>query len=194
MAHPLLAVTLALAAAPTQDTDRIPGLTLRLFQLEWTIETLPELVPDQTPNVDRLASTLELSGADFDPLQAPFLSRALGWVAVENAGTYRFRLTSDDGSRMFLDGERVVDNDGQHGPAAVTSEPLVLDAGEHALLVEHFDSGGGRVLKLEWQPPDASGFTVIPPSALRTEDDPTRVTSPGFKAIVSDKSPGNGLP
>ncbi|MEM6570576.1 MAG: family 16 glycoside hydrolase [Planctomycetota bacterium] len=194
MAHPMLAVALALATGSTQDVDRIPGLTLRLFQLEWTVETLPELVPDQTPNVDRLVATLEMASGDFDPMRAPFMTRAVGWLAVETAGTYRLRLTSDDGSRLFLDGERALDNDGQHGPVAVTSEPLQLDAGEHPILVEHFDSGGGRVLKLEWQPPGADGFSVVPSSALRTEDDPTRVTSPGFKAIVSDKSPGNGLP
>src|SRR5947199_345334 len=36
------------------------------------------------------------------------------WVSIP--GLYRFHLLSDDGSRLLVDGKRVLDNDGIHAP------------------------------------------------------------------------------
>ncbi|MEO0651035.1 MAG: PA14 domain-containing protein, partial [Planctomycetota bacterium] len=183
-----------LAALQTSAPEREPGLTLRLFQLPFPPDVLPELAPNQTPNVDRRIDWLDLSGEGFGPLPAPHLTQALGWLVVSEPGEYRLRLASDDGSRLFLDGARLVDNDGRHGMQAVESAPLFLEAGEHALLVEHFDSGGGRGLTLEWLTPGASAFATVPTAALVCEADPTRVTSPGIKSVIDDRRPGLGLP
>lgn len=184
----------ALVASVPQDEPRAPGLTLRLFELPYAPKTIPTLAPDQTPNVDRRIATLGLRNGDFGELGAPHLSHALGWLAIEEAGTYRLQLASDDGSRMSLDGERIVDNDGAHGTIRVASEPLELSAGEHALFIEHFDSGGSRELRLEWQTPGSTEFVEVPESALRCEFDPTRVTSPGPKLLEDGLKPGSGLP
>ncbi|HEU4881542.1 MAG TPA: PA14 domain-containing protein, partial [Longimicrobium sp.] len=37
-----------------------------------------------------------------------------GRIMLPQAGTYTFRLTSDDGSKLFIDGREVIDNDGVH--------------------------------------------------------------------------------
>src|SRR5262249_1183838 len=68
-------------------------------------------------------------------------------------------------------------------------------AGAHPLRIDHFDGEFGQALKLEWQPPGADGFTLVPTSALSTDADVTRVTSPGRKECegVTD-TPGDGLP
>ncbi|MHC4376214.1 MAG: family 16 glycoside hydrolase [Planctomycetota bacterium] len=177
-----------------QDEPRQAGLTLRLFELPYAPKTIPTLAPDQTPNVDRRVDSLGLRNEAFGELGAPHLTHAIGWLWIEEVGTYRLQLASDDGSRMSLDGERIVDNDGAHGTLRVASEPLELSAGEHALFIEHFDSGGSRELRLEWQTPGSEAFVEVPESALRCEFDPTRVTSPGPKLLEDGLKPGTGLP
>jgi len=190
---PWLAAPFLLAVLlPPQERE--PGLTLRVYQVEGELEAVPQLAPDQTPNQDVVVATLDLGRDGFGDLPAPIVTHALGWLVVRQPGPYRLRLTSDDGARVSLDERLVVDHDGRHGATAVESGALALEAGAHALLVEHFDSGGARALRLEWQPPGAAGFALVPPEALETEKDLTRVTSPGTKRLQDDRRPGDGRP
>ena len=48
-----------------------------------------------------------------------FAIRYTGRFWIETAGRYRFRVLSDDGSKLWIDGELLVDNDGTHPPAYV---------------------------------------------------------------------------
>ena len=56
---------------------------------------------------------------------------------VEKPGLYRFALTSDDGSRLDIDDQTVVDNDGIH-PALTKSASVELSGGIHRIRVQYF--------------------------------------------------------
>lgn len=58
-------------------------------------------------------------------------------LRVARAGAYGFRLSSQDGSRLLIDGVRVIDNDGVHGPVSVQGSAL-LAAGDHSVEVQYF--------------------------------------------------------
>lgn len=60
-----------------------------------------------------------------------------GTITVAEAGTYRFRVVSDDGAILRIDGEVVLDNDGQHGPVSVGALKS-LDAGKHQFELRYF--------------------------------------------------------
>jgi hypothetical protein len=70
------------------------------------------------------------------------------FVAPED-GKYTFWLTSDDGSRLWIDGEELVDNDGLHG-MKTEGGGVELSAGLHRLSVLFFEHFGGAGLTLEW--------------------------------------------
>jgi 3-keto-disaccharide hydrolase/PA14 domain-containing protein len=192
----LILVLGGLSAARAQEgVLRRPGLTVRMYELAvQDLRKLPELVPNQTPNRDRLVPRLNLTKKDFEGVPAPMATEVSGWLLVEEAGSYVFRLTSDDGSRLSLDGRGVINHDGRHGATPKESESLELSSGLHELFIEHFDAGGGRSLRLEWRRPGAETFEVVPAESLRAEVDPTRVTSPGKKAVIDRRKPGTGLP
>ena len=177
---------------PAAELER--GVTLRVFRVEGDIQSIPRLARDQTPNFNELKGTIDFEGAAFGGEPAPIVSLVTGWLSVERPGPYAFRLTSDDGSRLTLGGRLLIDHDGRHGATAVTSPEVELGAGRHALLVEHFDHAGRRLLLLEWRPPGAAGFQPVPGAALVTERDLTRVTAPGVKRIEDDRRPGDGKP
>lgn len=82
-----------------------------------------------------------------------------GVIKLNAAGSYRFHLTSDDGSRLILNGELIADNDGAHGERTVVSEPLQLQAGDHQLRIEYFQVTGGQSLSLAVQ---KDGGNVLP--------------------------------
>ena len=186
------------AAVPTAPASqaasgREPGLTLRIFQLDGTIKKIAVLADNQTPNVDQPIKHVDLRSADFS-LPAPILTHVVGWVAVTTQGEYRFRLTSDDGARLTIDGTQVIDHDGTHGVTGKESGDVRLSAGDHAMLIEHFDAGGGRSLKLEWRAPGTPDFVVVPEHSLLRELDNARVVAPGVKQLRDARRPGDGVP
>jgi hypothetical protein len=56
---------------------------------------------------------------------------------IEKPGLYEFELLSDDGSKLYIDGQLVIDNDGQHAPLAKTEE-VDLTGGIHHLRLSYF--------------------------------------------------------
>ena len=75
-----------------------------------------------------------------------------------------FCITSDDGSKLFINGEMVIDNDGLHGNVrkcgSVEVEDPEIDVG-----IEFFERGGGATLILEWSPPGTTEYSVVPADA-----------------------------
>ncbi len=76
-----------------------------------------------------------------------------GQIQVDKAGTYTFYTTSDDGSQLFINGKKVVDNDGDHG-TMTKSGTIELKKGKHDIRVLYFENIGGEVLKVEWESKD----------------------------------------
>ena len=60
-----------------------------------------------------------------------------GRFLVERGGNHTLRLHSDDGSRLWIDGKLLIDNDGIHPPQS-KSASVLLTPGEHTLWVEYF--------------------------------------------------------
>ena len=65
-----------------------------------------------------------------------------GFIQIDIAGKYTFSTASDDGSKLFIDGKDVVNNDGNHGVMEETGS-VELTAGKHPILVEYYNNGGG---------------------------------------------------
>ena len=78
--------------------------------------------------------------------------RQQGTLRVDSDGLYVFSLTSDDGSRLWIDDTLVVDNDGLHSPTTVTGV-APLAAGGHKIRVEWFNRTGGLALDLKMAKP-----------------------------------------
>ena len=56
----------------------------------------------------------------------------LGGLNVATGGTYTFGLNTDDGSRLFIDGVLVINNEGGHGPTPLT-QAITLEEGRHEI-------------------------------------------------------------
>jgi hypothetical protein len=56
---------------------------------------------------------------------------------IEKPGDYKFSLLSDDGAKLYIDDDVVVDNDGIHPPATVDGS-VTLSGGIHRIRVSYF--------------------------------------------------------
>ena len=70
-----------------------------------------------------------------------------GYIKIDVTGLYEFSTTSDDGSVLAIDGEVIVDNDGEHASTEKTGmTPLVK--GYHKIRVQYFNAGGEQQLQV----------------------------------------------
>ena len=186
----LLPALPAAAAVPPQE----PGVTLRTFDLQTARDTICTLKPSQTPNVDKLLPTINWTTAGEFGLENYFQSEVIANLNITTSGTYGFRLTSDDGSRLLIDSATVINNDGAHGSTAVEGA-ATLSTGYHPLHIDYFERDGGQQLTLEWRAPGATAYSVVPSTALSTDSGVVRVTAPGRKECEgAADSGGDGLP
>jgi hypothetical protein len=92
-------------------------------------------------------------------------------LSVDDAGEYRFRTTSDDGTRLYVDEQLVVENWGAR-PTRTRSGKITLEAGVHHVRVEYFESSFTANVKVEAAFPEGE-FGLLPIERLsRPGSDP----------------------
>lgn len=74
--------------------------------------------------------------------QNMYMLRCQGQIVVTKTAYYQFDLRSDDGSVLYLDGARLIDNDGAHAPQTKTGSKY-LRRGVHTFRLDYAQSGGG---------------------------------------------------
>jgi alpha-L-fucosidase len=75
--------------------------------------------------------------------------RLSGFLRIATDDVYRFGLTSDDGGRLYIDDQLVVDNDGLH-VATEKHGSAPLARGAHKVVVEWYNATGSTALALRW--------------------------------------------
>jgi len=96
-----------------------------------------------------------------------FSIRYTGYIQIASAGSYTFFTTSDDGSKLFIDGEQIVNNDGDHS-SQERNGSVTLTSGFHRIQVLFYENGGGQVLEVRYQGPSISK-QLIPFSILSND-------------------------
>lgn len=71
------------------------------------------------------------------------LLRCQGQLVVTSTGYVNFDLISDDGSVLYVDGSRVIDNDGNHGATEKISQKYLRE-GVHAFRLDFAQTGAGN--------------------------------------------------
>jgi arylsulfatase A-like enzyme len=108
---------------------------------------------------------------------ANYSVRWTGQVETPTAGSWTFFTTSNDGIRLWIDDQLVIDNWTAH-VATENSGTLNLNAGWHSIRLEYFQQGGAAVATLSFQGPDQSKV-LIPTSHLRTATETPTPTPTG---------------
>lgn len=70
-------------------------------------------------------------------------------VPFASAGNYRFSATTDDGMRVYLDDQLIIDSWTDSQVHTVTRD-LYVTAGDHKMRVEYYEAGGKAVAKFNW--------------------------------------------
>lgn len=87
-----------------------------------------------------------------------------GFIQIDEPGKYKFYTQSDDGSALYINGERVVDNDGDHGVEEKSGD-IQLEAGKHTFRIDYFNASGGYWIDAFYQGPGVTK-QLIPANKL----------------------------
>jgi hypothetical protein len=97
-----------------------------------------------------------------------FTIRWVGQVQALGDDNYTFSTISDDGVRLWVNNQLVVDNWTLHAPTTNSSAPIALTGvNKYDLQLEYFENTGGAVASLYWSNASGGvGFEPVPTSQL----------------------------
>ncbi len=146
-------------AARVSGAQKMPGVTYQYFESSQIQRTgdLDNLIPTDGGSIPQIVLPKK-----YRENHVGF--RFSGQIHAAVAGDYSFFLSSDDGSKLYLNGKQIVDNDGMHGVVEVRAD-IHLEAGDQDFVLLYFNAAGGRELRVEWQRPGAKR-EAIPASVL----------------------------
>ena len=136
----------------------VPGLGYEYYEGSW--RSLPDFT-QLTPTMTGTTSTINLDARQRDD---EYALQFTGFVQIPTEGTYTFYLYSDDGSRLWIGDELVVDYDGLHA-AGEQAGQVILKAGMHPITVAYFEAGGAEALEVRYEGPRMPK-QILPPSQL----------------------------
>jgi hypothetical protein len=99
-----------------------------------------------------------------------FKARFSGYVQTLDAGAYTFYVTADDGIRLWVNGQLIIDKWIDQGATEYSATVTLEGCKKYAIKIEYYENGGDAVCKLEWSGP-VIAKTAIPTAQLFTQPD-----------------------
>ncbi len=147
---------------------------------DWTGQYFNNTTLTGTPVLTRNDSQINFNWGSGSPATSINSDNfSVRWTRIMNftAGRYRFTATSDDGVRVWVNGQLVVNGWSDHQPQTFTGE-IDLPNGFASLQVDYYEATGGAQVQVSWAP---ISTTTPPPPAPPTT--PAPVT--GIGTVVS---------
>ncbi len=96
------------------------------------------------------------------------MAKITGFIHLEAAGAYKFAFESNDGVRLKIDGELIVEDPDVHGDQfSEVGAMEVANPGWYPLAIDYFERKGTSTLRFLWRPPGNEGdMTLVPAQAL----------------------------
>ncbi len=133
------------------------GIKYAYYEGEW--EKLPDfskLKPVKTGKADENFNVKNL------PKKENFACLFEGFIEIKEPGQYIFVMDSDDGSRLFIGDQLMIDYDGLHGSGKEKSYLVPLKKGFYPVRVEYFQKGGDMEFMFGYVKPNSMEFEMIP--------------------------------
>ena len=119
-----------------------------------------------------------------------FSARWSGKLKISRPGLYRFYTTSDDGVRLYVNGQSVIDE--WRGMAPTEHSGEIQLSNDADIVLEYFQGGGGASIRLEWEGPQSGRRLLGPAGGFRGLEIPSSVTF--VHSLLSQNSDSTSSP
>lgn len=152
------------ADLPSPDAKIVGGFRASFFDMDNRLSKLDDIDWSADPTHQEFVPEInfENSRSSFweGGSRDTFGAKLEGKITIEEGGSYTFFAGADDGVAVFINGVRIVDNDGLHGFRTRSGE-IDLEPGTYDIEVRYFENYGRAGLKLEWDGPDTTGRELL---------------------------------
>ncbi|RMG82052.1 MAG: DUF1080 domain-containing protein [Bacteroidetes bacterium] len=173
------------------DNQMFPGGLLYVYTHDYRLHKLADVNADQPPAFEAVIPSINLQAGDLKDLPDNSAIYISGYLKIPASSNYVFRLISDDGSKLWIDDQLVIDLDGEHGADPRDGE-MALAEGYHPFKIEYFQSLGGKMLEFRWRPYSATEFSLVPATVIvhnKNDRSTNAVTMGGDLQIPGDGTP-----
>ncbi|MBP7273627.1 MAG: DUF1080 domain-containing protein [Saprospiraceae bacterium] len=181
-------------SANLKNDELFPGAIIKVYQYKKDIIKVADLATTQAPIYAGISNNLSYNAIDMKGLESNFAIISQGYFYINNSNNFVFRLTSDDGSQLTIDGKVVISNDGLHGMDGKDGE-VTLSEGFHNFKIEYFNGYGGKGLSVQWRSFDDAEFFDIPADKiLHSIDQQKGIENKTLPIGTNAKIPGDAFP
>ena len=123
----------------------VNGLTYKYYEGAWMkIPDFTKLTPAKSGTVykfglDKIITTRDEFALSFE-----------GMIQIKKDGEYIFYVQSNDGSRLYIINQLVIDHDGPHGADIEKTGKITLTKGIYPVKLHYFQAGGGMFLRVQY--------------------------------------------
>ena len=161
----LIASAAAMMLLSSCVREKDPVVNYKLWY-DWNERFLPDFSTLGEPDMQGVKINFDLVDLPDSVNHFAVLFESVLDVAREEE--YNFKLSSDDGTKFYVDGEMLIVNDGAHGPILKTATK-VLGKGKHDLRIEFFDYDKGQSLNFTYFTPTIPEQELNPYLKVREE-------------------------
>lgn len=160
-----------------------------------------------SPVIERIEQVIDYDWGFGSPASGPLNTDGFSvrWTGSPyfTAGSYAFRIYADDGVRLWVDNQLVIDQWRGSGLTPAYQSVVFLSEGQHPVRVDYFEQLEVAAIRVEWEMVNAPAPTAFPPTPLPTSS-PVSGTwqvdyfnntslsgAPGYSEVIS--APGLNL-
>lgn len=128
------------------------------------------------------------------PGAVPFYMELKGEIVIAESRSYMLKIRGSDGAVLWIDGKKVISNDGVHEVTESEAE-FYMESGPHKIEIKYFkaDPNKYKELTLWWLDPSKKDFECIPSEYFRVENQKIRLAAQGIKPISASEMKSIGL-
>ncbi len=123
--------------------------------------------------------------------KANWSARWTGTLTPPTTGSYNLRLTSDDGSRLFINGSQVIDNWRDQATTTASTTMQLTGGQAYNIEVQYYNGGGDSILQLAW---DIPGQTPLAAAVTAASQSNVAVVVVGLYSGEGSDRPNLSLP
>lgn len=137
----------------------INGISWELY--EGNFKNLPDF---EKLNSVKQGKVYQFDFAGIDRPKYDFALKFSSNIEITEEGEYNFSTVSNDGSSLYINGKKIVDNDGEHAAREMDGK-IYLMKGKYPIIVQYFQTGGSTSFSVNYKGPNIE-YQKIPGSKL----------------------------
>jgi hypothetical protein len=166
--------------APPATATTAGGLHYRYYEGSWsTLPTFENLLPVASGTVNGFDLGIRQRNDNFAILYT-------GFIQIPEQNVYQFRIRHDDGVRLVIAGQTVINRPGEFSAAEESSGNIALQPGLHSVRLEYFHRTGAETLQVRYWTAGAAEASV--PAGWLVQNSWSGNAAP----VVAITSPGEG--